>query len=161
MNPVPDYPQPGYPQPQPGYPQPGYPQPAYPQAQPVVITEDMKKMFGFAHCVHICSIIEIVLESISIVGLVFLAFPIAGKRIIRTWNDSDISCYKVWRLIILVLDILAIVGSIINGQWSGMGASIVGCAISAWLYWLVYQVQVLKAQTTASSESLAQGYMFL
>ena len=49
-------------------------------------------MFGFAHCVHICSIIEIVLESISIVGLVFLAFPIAGKRIIRTWNDSDISC---------------------------------------------------------------------
>lgn len=40
-----------------------------------------------------------------------------------------------------------------------MGASIVGCAISAWLWWLVHQVKVLKAQTTASSESLAQGYV--
>ena len=56
------------------------------------ITEDMKKMFGYAHAVRILAIIEIVLDSISIIGLFLLAFPIAGKRITDTWNDSDINC---------------------------------------------------------------------
>ena len=114
--PQPPQPQPAYPQPQPVQPQPVYPQPqpvqpAYPQPQPVYsppagqplvselgfsltprITEDLRKMFGFAHAIHIIAIIEIVLDCCSIVGLVLLAFPIAGKRIANSWNDSDISC---------------------------------------------------------------------
>ena len=106
VQPQPVYPQPqpvqpAYPQPQPGYPQ---PQPVYspPAGQPLVselffslmrrITEDTRKMFGFAHTIHIIAIIEIVLDCCSIVGLVLLAFPIAGKRIANSWNDSDISC---------------------------------------------------------------------
>ena len=106
VQPQPAYPQPqpvqpAYPQPQPGYPQ---PQPVYspPAGQPLVselgfsltprITEDLRKMFGFAHAIHIIAIIEIVLDCCSIIGLVLLAFPIAGKRIANSWNDSDISC---------------------------------------------------------------------
>lgn len=52
----------------------------------------MKKMFGYARCIRVCSIIEIVIEACTIIGLVFLAFPIAGKRIVHSWNDNDITC---------------------------------------------------------------------
>lgn len=56
-------------------------------------------MFGFAHCIRILSIIEIVFQAISIFGLFFLAFPIAGKRISSSWNDADISCVRVGQLV--------------------------------------------------------------
>lgn len=67
------------------------------------ITEDLKKMFGYAHAVRILAIIEIVLDSISILGLFLLAFPIAGKRITDTWNDSDIRCVTHSRIHLCVV----------------------------------------------------------
>ncbi|KAK8824280.1 hypothetical protein WA556_003603 [Blastocystis sp. ATCC 50177/Nand II] len=160
--PVYPQPQPVYPQPQPVYPQPqpGYPQQPYtsPVEQPLVITEDVKKMFGFAHCIRILAIIEIVFQAISIFGLFFLAFPIAGKRISSSWNDADISCYETWRIILFVLACCACVGSIIGGQWASAGSAVVTAAIYYWIYWLVHQVKVLRSQIKASPESLAHGY---
>lgn len=53
------------------------------------------KMFGFAHCVRILCIVEIVFMAISIIGLLFLPFPISGKAIATSWNDSDIQCVLI------------------------------------------------------------------
>lgn len=84
------------------------------------ITEDMRKMFGFAHAIHIIAIIEIVLYCCFIVGLVLLAFPIAGKRIANSWNDSDISCVILTHFpscLVRVLETLPLRSWLPYGSW--------------------------------------------
>ena len=51
----------------------------------------LKDLFGYVRTVRIVSIIYCILLAISIVGLIFIIFPIYGMRISERWSLSEVS----------------------------------------------------------------------
>ena len=46
-------------------------------------------LLGYAKAIHIIAIIECVIYCLTIVGLIFLYFPIIGMRICKKWDVSE------------------------------------------------------------------------
>ena len=58
----------------------------------LAITMINPDLIGYAKAVYIVAIIECVMYCVSIVGLIFLYFPIVGMRIVKKWDLSDAKC---------------------------------------------------------------------
>ncbi|KAK8803765.1 hypothetical protein WA158_001459 [Blastocystis sp. Blastoise] len=133
---VPQYAQ----QPIPQYNPPTPGQPIYAQ-QPMMpinqfqISPDMEKALSLAKCIRIYAIIELVCYCITIIGLVFIYFPITAMRATKQSNAHDFACYRIWRIISLVLSVASFVyGCFSDG--AAVGTSLVGVAVAIYVFLL-------------------------
>ena len=47
----------------------------------------------------------------------------------------------------------------VGGSWKEALTNVVTALIDFWIYWLIHNVKVLKANVNASSESIARAYV--
>ena len=52
-------------------------------------------LLGYAKFISVIALIEIILDSISIIGLIFVCFACRGRKFINTWNYDDLNCVCV------------------------------------------------------------------
>ena len=138
--PTPAYPvytQPGaaYPaQPAPVYTQPVIQAAPMPQPQQIEITADINRMLGLGKCLRGLAIFELVCYCLSIVGLVFIAFPINAMNGIPHFDLDKMKCYRVWRYIVLVLSCVSFVSSFSYGNSTPIVTLVITIAFQVCLF---------------------------
>ena len=54
-----------------------------------------RQLVGYAKAVRVYAIIECVCYCITIVGLIFIYFPIIGMNIVNKWDVGDARCVRL------------------------------------------------------------------
>ena len=73
----------------------------------VVNTEHIRKLIGLGKCLHGLAIFEIVAYCISLVGIIFIFFPIIAMKAISTFDCSKMKIYLIWKTVLFILSILS------------------------------------------------------
>ena len=73
----------------------------------VVNTEHIRKLIGLGKCLHGLAIFEIVAYCISLVGIIFIFFPIIAMKAISTFDCSKMKIYFIWKAVLFILSFLS------------------------------------------------------
>ena len=53
-------------------------------------------LLGYSKFIAVFALLEIIVYSISIVGLIFVCFACRGRKFVNTWNYDDLNCVSVF-----------------------------------------------------------------
>ena len=115
-------------------------------------------LFGYVKAIRIYSIIELVVFCISIVGLIFIYFPLCGMRICSEWDYSKANCvgfvfllqvqYYIFQIVILVLSCISFFASFSEG--SLLIGSIVSLLLQIWVVYVLNKILKLMKEEGAN-----------
>lgn len=124
-------------------------------------------LLGYAKAIHIIAIIECVLYCLSIVGLIFLYFPIIGMRICKKWDVSEAKCvgldwlmssqYYIWHLIGFIFSCLSLAFGFL--QVDTLLVSILSVLLEGWIFYVSKRAYELLRQNVDTPEVLTQEYL--
>ena len=105
-------------------------------------------LFGYVKAIKIYSIIELILFCISIVGLLFIYFPLCGMKICTEWDYSKANCYYIFQIIMLILSLISFFFSFSDGTL--IISSIVSILLQVWVVYVLNKILKLMNEEGAN-----------